>query len=41
MHMPGVMSGVIPGESFTLVFPKIFGRVRGKGDLPPSVKKDI
>ena len=35
--MPGVMPGVIPGEDFTLLFPQIFGRLRGKVNLPPSI----
>ena len=30
------MPGGIPGGSFTLLSPKQFGRVREKGDVPPS-----
>ena len=34
--MPGLMSGEIPGEHFSLVFIQIFGRVRVKGNITPS-----
>ena len=33
--IPGVMPGVMPGEDFPLLILQIFGRVRGKGNLPP------
>ena len=33
-HRPGVTPGGIPGEYFPLLFTQIFGRVRGKGNLP-------
>ena len=34
--MQWVMTGVLSGGSFYLVHPQWFGRVRGKGNLPPS-----
>ena len=35
--MPGVIPGEMLGGSFHLVFPQIFGRVRVKGYLTPSI----